>query len=170
MILTPCLERRLVDDARNEAVERLVVGAVVRRNGRTLLLRRRHDDFMGGRYELPSGLVEPCETLEEALRREVVEETRLQVTAVKAYLGFFDYVSGGGRASRQFNFLVAVGDFPYISLSEHDAFAWVQASGVERLRISEAVRRVLAHPVLSQITGAPFPRETSGPAVSRQSC
>ncbi len=143
MILTPCFERRLVGAARDAGVDRLVVGAVVVRKGRVLLLRRKYGDFMGGLYELPSGLVEPDETLEEALNREVMEETGLKVVQVEGYLGFFNYVSGGGRPTRQFNFLVSVHEFSYISLTEHDAFIWAQTSDLDRLRISQAVRNVL---------------------------
>ena len=144
MVLTPCFERQLIDAARDAGVDRLVAGAVVARKGRVLLLRRKYGDFMGGLYELPSGLVEPGETLEEALDREVKEETGLRVAELKGYLGFFNYVSGGGRTTRQFNFLVSVEEFPCISLTEHDAFIWAQTSDLDRLRISEAVRKVLA--------------------------
>ena len=143
MVLTPDFERQLLDAAKDAGGDRLVAGAVVVRKSSVLLLRRKHGDFLGGLYELPSGLVEPGETLEEALNREVKEEAGLQVTKVEGYLGFFNYVSGGGRTTRQFNFLVSVGEFPYISLTEHDAFIWAQTSDLDRLRISEAVRNVL---------------------------
>ena len=67
MVLTPGFERQMVDAARDAGVDRLVAGAVVVRKGGILLLRRKHGDFMGGLYELPSGVIEPGETLEEAL-------------------------------------------------------------------------------------------------------
>ena len=169
MVLTHCLERRLVSAAANAGVERLVVGAVIQRNCRTLLLRRKHGDFMGGLYELPSGVVEPGEAIGEALRREVMEETGLRVAAVEAWLGFFNYVSRGGRTTRQFNFRVSVDDFPFISLSEHDAFIWARASDLERLRVSEAVRNVLRHPSRSSVIAENPPGETPGPAESQQS-
>ena len=162
MLLTPGFERQLVNAARDAGVDRLVVGAVLVRRGRVLLLRRRRNDFMAGLYELPSGVVELGETLKEALYREVLEETCLQVAGVKGYLGFFNYVSSGGRNTRQFNFLVEVLEFPFISLSDHDAFIWACVSDLHRLRVSEAVRTVLSHPALSQVTTATPPGETSG--------
>ena len=145
MFLTPFLERQLIDAARDAGVDRLVVGAVFLRGDRPLLLRRKHGDFTAGLYELPSGVVEAGETLEQALYREVLEETGLQVAAVDDYLGFFNYVSGSGRTTRQFNFLVSVCEFRHISLSEHDAFIWAEPPDLHRLRISEAVRQVLGN-------------------------
>jgi hypothetical protein len=48
--------------------------------------------------------LDPGETLAAALAREVDEETGLDLEAITAYLGDFDYTSGSGKPSRQFNF------------------------------------------------------------------
>ena len=49
-----------------------------RPDGQTLLIRRKNDPFAGG-YALPGGFVEIGETVEAACRREVLEETGLEV-------------------------------------------------------------------------------------------
>jgi 8-oxo-dGTP diphosphatase len=55
------------------------VGAVVQdAAGRLLLIRRGHAPHAGS-WSLPGGRVEAGETLEEAVRREVLEETGLRV-------------------------------------------------------------------------------------------
>jgi mutator protein MutT len=54
------------------------VGAVVIRDGRVLLIRRGKEPLRG-RWMIPGGTVEAGETLEEALVREIEEETGLVV-------------------------------------------------------------------------------------------
>lgn len=53
----------------------VVVHAIVEKNG-LFLLGKRHDSFLeGGKFGLPAGYVERNETLEQAVVRELFEET-----------------------------------------------------------------------------------------------
>jgi 8-oxo-dGTP diphosphatase len=106
-----------------------------------MLLRRPDDDFMGGIYELPSGKVDPGEALDQALIREVNEETGLHVRSITTYLGSFDYTSGSGKKTRQFNFAVQVAAADEIVLQEHDEYRWIPVS--DELPITDAVKEVL---------------------------
>ncbi|WP_433598421.1 NUDIX domain-containing protein [Nocardia sp. CA-135953] len=132
----------LTTGATSDGVQQLVVGAVVQHNGKVLLLQRPEDDFMGGIWELPSGKVELGETLDPALIREVKEETGLAVADVRTYLGSFDYESGSGKKSRQFNFAVDVASAEPMQLQEHDAYTWTALT--EEPPVTDAVRQVLA--------------------------
>lgn len=135
--------KQLVQDAIAAGISRYIVGAVVRdAQCSVLLLKRPSEDFMGGIFELPSGKVESGESLLEALTRELKEETAMDLIGVERYLGFFDYVSKSGRATRQFNFLLrADGN---VVLSEHDAFEWVGADGLPKVNLTDAVREMIA--------------------------
>lgn len=57
----------------------LVVAALVRRDGRILVSRRRADQVMPLFWEFPGGKVEPGEAPAAALAREVTEELGCQV-------------------------------------------------------------------------------------------
>ncbi|MFF5498960.1 NUDIX domain-containing protein [Streptomyces aquilus] len=134
--------QQLAAEAEEDGAQQLVVGAVVQHDGNILLLQRPADDFMGGIFELPSGKVEVGETLDVALTREVKEETGLDVAGISDYLGHFDYTSGSGKKSRQFNFAVDVVTAAPVTLQEHVHYQWTPLA-VEP-PVTDAVKGVLA--------------------------
>ncbi|WP_027660902.1 NUDIX hydrolase [Salinispora fenicalii] len=131
----------LCTTAKADGVQQLVVGAVVAEDDAVLLLQRPADDFMGGIFELPSGKVEHGEALDDALRREVAEETGLTVADINEYLGSFDYTSGSGKKTRQFTFAVAVGTTEPVRLTEHDSYQWAPLNG--DVPVTDAVSTLL---------------------------
>jgi 8-oxo-dGTP diphosphatase len=138
---TATLLQQLAEQADHDGIAQLVVGAVIEHDHRVLLLRRPPDDFMGGIYELPSGKVDPGESLDAALIREVKEETGLDVASIDTYLGPFDYTSGSGRPTRQFTFAVTVLAPEPVTLTEHDEHTWTPLAG--QLPVTDAVQHLL---------------------------
>jgi 8-oxo-dGTP diphosphatase len=140
------MDDQMIDDlttqAARDGIVQLVVGAVIADGDKILFLKRPADDFMGGIWELPSGKVDPDERLNLALAREVKEETGLDVAEIAAYLGHFDYTSGSGKPSRQFNFAVKATTTNPVLLTEHDDFQW--AAVEEEVPVTDAVKLVLA--------------------------
>lgn len=67
----------------------LAVDGIVLLEGKLVAVRRRYDPFRG-RYALPGGMVEYGETLEEAVVREVQEETGLE-TRVVSLVGVYSH-------------------------------------------------------------------------------
>ena len=51
-----------------------VTAALIMRNGRVLLARRPLESCHGGKWEFPGGKQEPGESLENCLKREIMEE------------------------------------------------------------------------------------------------
>lgn len=60
-----------------------VVAAVIRREGKALIDKRRADSLLGGMWEFPGGKVEEGESIEEALIRELREELGIVVRVGK---------------------------------------------------------------------------------------
>jgi len=56
-----------------------VTAAVIRKNGRLLIAQRPTGGMLGGLWEFPGGKVERGETLEECLRREILEELGIEI-------------------------------------------------------------------------------------------
>jgi mutator protein MutT len=74
------------------------VGAVVIHEGRVLLVRRGKEPLRG-RWVVPGGTVELGETLEEAVVREVEEETGLKVRPIEPALVFDRIQRDGANVS-----------------------------------------------------------------------
>ena len=138
--------QQLVIDAQKDGVQKLVVGAVICKNHKLLLLERVPSDSMGGFVGIPSGTVEAGEDLLTALAREVQEETGLIVTSVLEYLGSFDWTSSSGKKTRHFNFIVEIEEGKIkINPTEHQAYYLVALSDAvfTTLKISDATQEVL---------------------------
>jgi 8-oxo-dGTP diphosphatase len=80
---------------------KLVVAALVRREGRVLMSRRRADQAMPLLWEFPGGKVEPGEAPEAALAREVREELGCEVRVGRIHEVVF-------HAYRQFDLYMLV--------------------------------------------------------------
>ena len=62
-----------------------VAAAIIRRDGCVLIVQRPDDAAMGGLWEFPGGKVEPGETPQAALAREIVEELGVRVAVGPRY-------------------------------------------------------------------------------------
>ena len=128
---------------------RSVVGAAILRDGRVLAARRTSPAEAAGRWEFPGGKVEPGETPEAALLREVVEELgcRVEVTG---------WLAGEVQIGRSHILTVALvrlvdGEPDPV---EHDLVRWLGAAELGAVDWLEADRPFLAelHDTLTTLT------------------
>ncbi len=155
--LTPLLRRRVLAAAQMllgiavlAAREQVVVvaGAIIE-NGRVLAARRAGPAELAGKWELPGGKVEPGETDEQALRRELAEEFGIDVI-VSGRIGL-DVDLGDSSSLRCYRVALTTGR---PAPTEHDATSWLAADGLDeldwlpadRLLLAELRRVLLHHP------------------------
>lgn len=104
-----------------------IVGCFIQCNGEFVLLHRSKEEAHKDTWGLPAGKVDPGETIEEAVMREVKEETGLDIPA--AWLKHFDsyYVRHESTDLEWHMFSVKFDIKPKIILnpSEHSEFKWV---------------------------------------------
>ncbi|MDP6804967.1 MAG: NUDIX hydrolase [Rhodospirillales bacterium] len=122
------------------------VGVVVWRGDSVLLVRRGRPPNQGG-WSLPGGAQEVGETVFEAARREVIEETGLVVEV----LGLADVVDmirrdDEGRVRYHYTLVdvlaeSATGDA--VAGGDVDAVAWMRLGDVDRLDIWSETKRVI---------------------------
>jgi NADH pyrophosphatase NudC (nudix superfamily) len=114
-------EALLATDPTPLPVPRLAVGVVVRSGDQVLLARHRH--HADKRFALIAGFVEERQSVEEAARRDVLEETGLTVR-VGANLGTFE-VESAEDGPVQFVVLEAwAGSAPIVSSDELEEVSW----------------------------------------------
>jgi len=90
-----------------------------------------------GCWDLAGGHVEPGETFEEALRREIREETGWELTRIGAIIDLYDGQTESGEKLYEVDFLVEVeGDLehPQLEWSKNSEFRWLDLSEIELLK------------------------------------
>jgi ADP-ribose pyrophosphatase YjhB (NUDIX family) len=80
------------------------VGAVVLDGDRVLLIRRGHEP-MQGQWSIPGGVLEVGETLLEGVRREVLEETGLEVEPI-ALVEVLDRIARDSDGRVQYHYVL----------------------------------------------------------------
>jgi 8-oxo-dGTP pyrophosphatase MutT (NUDIX family) len=79
-------------------------------------------------WDIVGGHVEPGETVEEALRREVAEETGWQVSVVLGVVGDYTYTGEDGLERLETDFLVRIDgdlDRPRLESGKHTEHRWL---------------------------------------------
>jgi 8-oxo-dGTP diphosphatase len=119
---------------------RLAVKALVRdRQGKILLIRRsQQSGQFKGKWDLPGGKVDAGESFDEGLRREVAEETGVEVS-VDALAGSLELETPGARLA------VLVMECRHLSgevrlSAEHDAYAWVPREELPNMEFGGRLR------------------------------
>jgi 8-oxo-dGTP diphosphatase len=125
----------------------LAVSAAIFREGRVLIVRRGRPPAHG-LYTLPGGGVELGETLEEAIIREVREETGLEIVPLEL-VGFRQAIvrDAEGRVERHFVILPFAARWieGEISLNEELAEAhWLTSAGLAGLKTTEGLAQIVA--------------------------
>lgn len=134
----------LITKASEDKVQKLSVGAAILHEGKILILKRCSDDFMPNIYELPGGGLEAGETLLDAIKREITEETNCSIDTIIRYIGHIDFLSSRGLLTRRFNFLVTL-KLPFsIMLSEHADYCWIHPSEANRHNITPQTQNIIA--------------------------
>jgi 8-oxo-dGTP diphosphatase len=121
------------------------VGAVVVQDGKALIVKRAHEPRKG-EWSLPGGHVELGETLVDAVKREILEETGLQVD-VGPIVEVFDRIHRKD-ALIQYHFVILDFRCTYVggtlcAADDADDVAWVGAQDLERYGVNEHAAAVI---------------------------
>jgi mutator protein MutT len=116
------------------------VGAVILDGSRVVLVKRAHEPLQG-EWSLPGGAVELGETLEDALAREVVEETGLDVD-VGPIVEVLDRVQRAPDGRIEFHYVIvdylcrSRSDRPLVGSSDALDARWVETAELPAYRVT----------------------------------
>ena len=133
---------------RREYPERPIigVGGVIISDGRVLLVRRGGPPLQG-QWSIPGGILEVGETLIEGVRRELAEETGIDVR-VRTLIEVFERIDRDPSGKAQYHFVVldylceAVRGIARAG-SDVSEVAWAAPSELEKYSLTEIAGRVI---------------------------
>lgn len=130
-----------------------VAGAIVENGqGQILLAQRPPHKTLAGMWEFPGGKLEPGETPEAAVARELEEELHLKVH-IRRNMGAFDYSYEWGAI--RLHVLVAVAQSEPRPTADVQVFRWTQPSDLNSSELAPADREPLVQ----------YLRQQSGPEI-----
>ena len=125
----------------------LGVGGVLLRGAEVLLVKRGHEPLKG-QWSVPGGVVEVGETLQEAVAREMHEETGLDVE-VGPMVEVVERIGRDetGRVEYHYvivDYLCVLRGGTLASASDADAAEWVGIDDLDRYGVNDTAKRVIA--------------------------
>jgi len=127
----------------------VVVTGIVKFKDKILLLKRNSKrEVHPNKWSFPGGKVEAGENLFQTLKREIKEETNLEIEDYKKYVSDYTFVRPDGESTIGFCFLVkSLTDQVKIN-KEFSDFAWVSPSEIDKFDIipylEEEVRKAFS--------------------------
>ena len=113
----------------------VTAGVISSESRKVLLVRRAPDQSLGGYWEFPGGKVEPNESEEECLRRELAEELSIDVEVG-------DLVAESHYTYEHGEFLLKAYEVRIVKgkpvLTVHDQMVWVEPAQLREYRLSPA--------------------------------
>ena len=101
---------------------KVVTAAILEKDGKILIARRRDDDRQAGKWEFPGGTVEPDETPQACLKREMYEEFGIRVVVGRV---FGESIYQYDHATIRLIACKASWESGQMVLNDHADFRWV---------------------------------------------
>jgi mutator protein MutT len=129
-----------------KVVQKIVAGGVVVNNGKVLIIQRSEGDSYPGLWEIPGGKREEFEKTVDAVKREVKEETGIDVE-VDIPVDVFEFrveKTDEIRDATQISFLTTpIGSIDVELSEEHQNFVWISLDEIDNYSISSQTKETI---------------------------
>ncbi len=113
-----------------------VVNTIIKnKEGKFLLIKRKDDQIHAGKWAFPGGVIEPTETIGEALKRELKEETGLELKGIIKKISEYEYDRPDGKKTIGESYLIKTDEKDVLLNLESEEFAWVTIEEMQKLDI-----------------------------------
>ena len=118
-----------------------VVAAIIKKNNLYLIAQRNRHKHLGLKWEFPGGKVNPNETFEKALSREIKEELSISILIHNkiAEENFKDE-----KINVKLHYFICTHTSGLITLNEHENFAWVEKKDFDKYDFAEGDRDIIS--------------------------
>ena len=118
-----------------------VVAAIIKKNNLYLIAQRNRHKHLGLKWEFPGGKVNPNETFEKALSREIKEELSISILIHNkiAEENFKDE-----KINVKLHYFIYTHTSGLITLNEHENFAWVEKKDFDKYDFAEGDRDIIS--------------------------
>lgn len=118
----------------NNKIQKVTACAFIHKDGKLFVARRADTKkFLPGKYELPGGHIEFGETMEDGLRREIMEEFGFDVIIGEPFHAFTYTRDAGTVHSIEVDYFVTLADLNQeikLNPEEHSQFHWISQEEV----------------------------------------
>jgi ADP-ribose pyrophosphatase YjhB (NUDIX family) len=132
------------------------VGTVIRQDDRIVLIRRAKEPYLGW-WTFPGGAIEVGERIQDAARREALEETGLQVE-IEDVVAVIDNVVRDEEGAVRYHYLIVdylartIGGSLQPGTDVSDA-RWVDLDGLDCMRVTDKAAAIVRDVLGSQTSG-----------------
>lgn len=144
-------EQRPLKPTKPARPHHLVTAAVIIQQGRVLLTQRPPQGLLGGLWEFPGGKVQPGETLEAGLRREIREELGVPLV-IRGKLGIYRHAYSHFRVTLH-AFLCLLGNGSQPRPLQVHSLRWASLDELERFPMGKIDRQIARQLAQTAITG-----------------
>jgi 8-oxo-dGTP diphosphatase len=112
-----------------------VTCAIIEKDGKVLATKRAHGVHLAGKWEFPGGKIEPGETAEQCIKREIAEELNISISVVSILEPLIHHYLEKSILLIPFICKIEAGE---IRLRDHSDFRWIDRDEIKSIQWADA--------------------------------